>query len=212
MATETDSVNDGVRLCHAILKSHWGFNLTDDEVAVCVRHCDHEQLVVKNAAMLALVLSGHVDQAPRGDLDAWFGRQATEPAANAVAQWRQQEFLNQLSAHPSGRAYLLERLTAADTSPAIARDVARLLLARIAAARKLQRYDFLSLHESNAILLAHRVEEGIPQIRRRRMTVQGVRSMSISLPRGVMVFSSRRIRRAFRIVRGVRCSVSCWRC
>src|SRR5690606_23744916 len=88
----------------------------------------------------------------REHLDEWFDSHIAIPVTSPSLKMQQKIALQELSVHRTGRVYLLEQLAADDASPQLASEIGGILAYRAAAARALQRYDFMSLAEMQQIL------------------------------------------------------------
>jgi len=149
---EVNRSDDANAFCTAIMKSCWQLNLTSQEVDACRRQLLCNDAGLREAAIETLVLADHVDMIPIEHLNAWADAHLRTADNNELSKWGRHCKINMLSMHSEGRAYLLGQLASKHNSSSLKREMVAVLVARVRAARKLKRFDFMTLAESNRIV------------------------------------------------------------
>ena len=142
------------RFCHALLSAFWQWELTEDDVRTCVLYSEHEQPVVRHAAVEALLRCGQLTQVPPSALKSWMQRFVRQDDQRALFKWMRHCKLHALGRHESGRTYLVQQLASNDNPAPIRREIAQVLAMQVNAARQARRFDDITRAEANQIATA----------------------------------------------------------
>lgn len=143
----------------AILRSRWQWPCEPRHADACVDALRTSEAgeQVRLAVTDTLIRLDELSRVPPKDLDQWYAAYVT----NAEPRTRRR-FLSLLSAQPSGRDFLMERLNAAADPESVRKSVADVLRARAAATLKTKRFDFMPEEDCRKIMKVVGEEENRP--------------------------------------------------